>query len=339
MSQNRRFLRFACALLPLAFLSVVGCGDDDDGGTGPGGGGPAITVPASWGGTWAVTSTDVSPSPRGGATDISIDPLCGGITLDEVFDFDSLVEGFDVDFVCTGTWDDARADVTCTGSYTISEEGYTCTITYTLDLDVSRAGDTFTGTQTMTIAYEGDCESPTENYAQAIEGLRLDTSQATCGNFERAVPVAWGGTWEITDTPDRGGNTFEQLICPGEDINDLFFGSEQNFSNFESAGGFTDTGAEVFGSYTADLGNCIELRVIRFTLDRTGEAFSGSRVQETITVDAPNGSGGCSGETTESSTITADRLSDDVSACTGGATEARPDESRAPESDRQRIFF
>jgi hypothetical protein len=292
-------------------LLPAGCSDDDSPtGTGGGGTGGTATIPASWGGTWQITSTPApAPGPfRGSSADASIVPLCAGLPVDELM---GTPDGFpDLDMTCTGTWTDQAVDVTCTGSYEV--EG--CTFSFSSTLRLNRNGETFSGTQSVTFSTSGTCGTTEETTTDDLEGIRLDTSQFGCGtNLDRAVPASWGGTWSIVETPGRGGGS-EVLMCPDWDIEDIFFEGQ----SADAVGGFTDTVAQVFGSSTSPAGDCLEIRTQQFDLVRSGDTITGTHTTTIYTVEDPSGTGGsgCTGEVTETFDVAGTRTSTDVSGCT-----------------------
>lgn len=297
-----RWRLFGTLVTTLAITLVAGCGDDNPG-TGPGGPGADITIPASWGGTWQITSTLTAA--RAGVSDTSIDQLCAGISVQELFDglLDDL--GVPIDLACTGSWNDSRADVTCTASGTVE----TCAFTATLRLDVTRTGDSFVGTQSITLTAGSPCDT-TETLSVDVLGERLETDQFGCGdNLAYETPNEWAGVWSVVYTPvrTRGGGT---LVCPSAPPGELFFPG-----NFEvsTTGGFDGIDAEVFASWNEAGELCTELVThrVRVQMNQDGQSFSGTSRENRYFV----GGGTCVGGTESDFTVTGTRTSTDISAC------------------------
>jgi hypothetical protein len=301
------------AVLPLALLTAS-CGDDDSPtGTGGGTGGGAVTVPASWGGTWQITTTPTAPGPGprggGGQPEVGIVPICAGLTVEDLLGIPSEIEGL-VDLTCSGTWNDTLADVTCTGDGAFS----TCTFTVTVELDLVKSGEEFTGTQTISINFDATCEIPDLMETIDLTARRLDTSQFACDpTLDDSLPASWGGIWDLTITASgRGGPT---LLCPGENVRDVLFSDV--FVDMEVVGGFTDSVGQIVGAYGETIGPCEVLTLITYDLTRNGNTITGTGNETVYTVPDPNQTGGgeCSGVTSTDYDITGTRTSPDISGC------------------------
>jgi hypothetical protein len=222
-------MRFSRALsrggVPFALLAVValtGCSDDES----PTGtnGSSNITVPQAWAGTWQVVTSPVAPGPgRGNAADVSVDPLCGGLSAEELFGPPDELGEFN--FNCTGSWTDNAIDVTCTGNGTFDVIEFQCTFTFTSRVQVTRNGDSFSGTQSMTVDFDDECLAPDIMEETTIDGVRLDTEQFGCdSNLDEMLPTSWGGLWNIIETPSGGRGGEPQYLCPGFYADEVLFG-------------------------------------------------------------------------------------------------------------------
>ena len=289
----------------LLVLSIAGCGDDS--GTNPGPNGGSLEIPASWSGTWQIT---VQPTTRGGGdTHVEIQTLCAGTSLEELFS--DLAEIGLASFGCTGTWNDTAADVQCTAS--VSYEG--CTVTMTMDLDLTRTGDTFTGTQITSVTSEPlGCAGPDEFESVTVTGRRLSTEQFGCGEgLSYTAPASWGGWWSITRIPAGGRPEGGTLVCPDESTPyDVFYPSQGGVS---TTGGFTDGSAEVFGSWTEVQGTCLWLYTEKISVTRTGGTLAGTVEQTVHVIGDPNQGGECSDIQQTSYTLNGTRMSEDTTGC------------------------
>ena len=165
MRTTRRTLFVPLTLL--LGLSIAGCSSDDSGTNPPPGGGDNITVPASWGGTWQITTRPITPITRGESIEIGIEPLCAGMSVTDLFgDLGDMGMGT---VTCEGSWTDAAANFTCTSTF--SYPG--CSFTATMTLNVTRSGDQMTGTQSVTTTTSGTkCGNSTQTSTYEVTGDR-----------------------------------------------------------------------------------------------------------------------------------------------------------------------
>jgi hypothetical protein len=299
-------------LIAFLALSIAGCGDDSTTNTGGGG---APTVHPSWGGTWQLTtqpSTTLGP-----AIEVNVTRVCGGISVVDLLGLAEIFDGIGTT-TCTGTWTDTVADVQCV--IVASIEG--CTATATVNLDATRSGDTFAGTQSAVIDIQPSECGPSEQISLEFVAERWDTEQFGCGsNLAPGVPASWGGTWNVTETPVGLRASGGTLVCPGTTADQVFYDPSFGAS---TTGGFTDTSAEVFATWSEVQGQCLALVTDRIEVTRTGDSVTGTRDRVIRIIPDPNQIAKCTGLQTLSWQITGTRVSTDVGGCPPGAFPLRP---------------
>ena len=300
-------------LIALLALSVAGCGDDSTTNTGGGGGPP--TVHSSWAGTWQITT---QPSTAlGSGIEVNVERICGGTRVEDLLDLAAIFDGLGTT-TCTGTWTDTVADVQCV--ILVSVEG--CTATATINLDATRSGETFAGTQSAVIDVQPAECGPSGQISLDFVGQRLDSDQFGCGShFAPGVPASWGGTWNVTETPVGVRASGGTLVCPGATADQLFY-DPSSFTG-STTGGFTDTSAEVFASWSELQGACLALTTDRIQITRTGDSVTGTRDRAIRIVGDPNQGGKCADLQTLSWQIAGTRVSTDIGGCPPGALPLR----------------
>jgi hypothetical protein len=139
-----------------------------------------IEFPASWAGIWDMTTTDRN---CGSTTVIDMfteaDTLCAGTAFDP---------GDETEFTCAGSIGDTSIDVSCSGSF----EADGCTVTFSFIVTGTRSGDSYTGTETFSITYEGACGPvPDQCTESEVSGVRTGPPPPACAS----TPVTsseWG---------------------------------------------------------------------------------------------------------------------------------------------------
>jgi hypothetical protein len=319
----------ALSLIALPLLVAGECEDDPPTGSGNGDG-DGLTVPSSWANTYRVETVETTSLERGPVAQVSIGVLCAGSDATQEFFSD------EYDLSCTGTIDDAGADITCTAEREVFP-GCTEMLTETFEATRDPSTGSITGTSTRTSTFEGECLRVGFKTTTVITATVLDTESPGCAaGLEDAVHPAWGGTWEIslqfvdckTGKPLDGG-VFEQLYCPGAPAASLLDIPDEpgrlpfpRGKDLETWGGFDSDDVDMFIAERIEQGTCQRAQSWRVLLHRVGETFTGSG--EAFEYYSPNG-GPCEEiDTHQCFTISAERLSTDTSACGIGARAHRP---------------
>ncbi|MEZ5063399.1 MAG: hypothetical protein R3B81_01630 [bacterium] len=301
--------RIFFATVAVAALSLAGCGKDETTNPNPT---ENQTIPASWGGTWQVTSTPTTTARGGSQSDVTFSQLCAGTpVLDILGDVDPKFGA--IDFDCSGDWNDASVNITCSGSGSFS----TCTYQVSFSLNATRTGDTFTGTQTFQATFSPDCQTSDISESYDITGVRVANDQFACDtDLADTLPASWAGIWDINVTP-QGGRGSVDLLCEGDTVWDAF--ADGDYSA-EIAGGFTDTSAEAFVSTSTLEGSCFTVRTNRFAITRDGDSMTGTQTETIYSVPDPGSPGAeCGSPTTTVYDIAGTRISTDTSACSGAS--------------------
>jgi hypothetical protein len=96
--------------------------------------------------------------------------------------------GDETEFTCAGSIGDTSIDVSCSGSF----EADGCTVTFSFIVTGTRSGDSYTGTETFSITYEGACGPvPDQCTESEVSGVRTGPPPPACAS----TPVTsseWG---------------------------------------------------------------------------------------------------------------------------------------------------
>lgn len=143
-----------------------------------------IEFPASWAGIWEITSTDFE---CGTSNQLDMytetDTICAG----DVFDPGQEVEG--AVYICSGGIDDTTIDITCAIT---TEVAPGCDVTFTINTTGTRTGDSFEGTDTFSITYEGDCFGLQDSCTESeVTGTRTGPAPPECATVS-TEPATWG---------------------------------------------------------------------------------------------------------------------------------------------------
>jgi len=143
-----------------------------------------IEFPASWAGIWEITSTDYE---CGTSNQVDMytetDTLCAG----DIFDPGEEEEG--VEYLCSGGIDDTTIDISCSVT---AEVAPGCNITFTFTTTGTRTGDSFEGTDTFSITYEGDCFGLPDSCTESeVTGSRIGAAPTECATTS-TEPTSWG---------------------------------------------------------------------------------------------------------------------------------------------------
>jgi hypothetical protein len=140
-----------------------------------------IEIPVSWGGIWLIDGEERE---------------CGTDTLLDTYtdDPDTLCPGpYTEEGDCSGTVTDTDADFTCSSSFEVVPG---CTATTTTIIQVTRTGDTYSGTTQFSITYvedtPGDCLGAEDECSyENISADRTSTDTSSCTSMP-VLPDTWG---------------------------------------------------------------------------------------------------------------------------------------------------
>jgi hypothetical protein len=137
--------------------------------------------PSEWAGVWDITITERE---------------CGSSTITDMYtDTDTIctgeifTEGEEEGVTCDGTITSTTINVTCGGS--VSEGG--CTITLGSSVNVTRSGETFSGTGQWSVTYTGTCGPFLEDECvdEVYSGARTSGEPPACATVP-VLPTTWG---------------------------------------------------------------------------------------------------------------------------------------------------
>jgi hypothetical protein len=161
-------------LVPLFLTAVLLCA--------PAAHAQSLEVPSSWAGVWDLEIVETNcDSPIVTDQYSERDTLCTGQTLD-AGDF----QGYTPE--CTGNITDLMVSMTCG----MSVEAYPgCNVTLTYTLDLTRDGDTVTGTARTELDYVGTCIITSTCTEEQITGVRVGPEPDECSKVPLLAP-SWG---------------------------------------------------------------------------------------------------------------------------------------------------
>ncbi|NNE43253.1 MAG: hypothetical protein HKN12_03520 [Gemmatimonadetes bacterium] len=189
----RNHLQFGMGFVALLAVAIgSGCGDSNDGGTGPGdGGGDPAQVAQEWAGVWNLEFQERDCDTNAIiSTTTETDTLCAS----EAFTYGD--DGIE-DIACTGTWTATSVNLRCQDSITF--DGITCAFDAQINGTMASDGSSYNVTVRVDITYTGEGAPPNDCFLETIVGTRVSDSQAGCPG---GAP-AWFNTIESLTDPSN----------------------------------------------------------------------------------------------------------------------------------------